>query len=34
MKKNQHTFEELQQLLSLEQLEVNLFRGESRDIGT
>jgi acyl-CoA thioesterase-2 len=34
MTKNQHTFEELQQLLSLEQLEVNLFRGESRDIGT
>ncbi len=34
MTKNKHTFEELQQLLSLEQLEVNLFRGESRDIGT
>jgi acyl-CoA thioesterase-2 len=28
-----HAFEELRQLLNLEQLEVNLFRGESRDIG-
>jgi acyl-CoA thioesterase-2 len=34
MTKNQHAFAELQKLLSLEQLEVNLFRGESRDIGT
>ena len=34
MTKNQHAFAELQNLLSLEQLEVNLFRGESRDIGT
>jgi len=29
-----YAFEELQRLLTLEQLEVNLFRGESRDIGT
>ena len=34
MTNDQHTFENLQQLLSLEQLEVNLFRGASRDIGT
>ncbi len=34
MPKNQYAFEELQRLLTLEQLEVNLFRGESRDIGT
>ena len=29
-----NTIEELLQLMELEQLEVNLFRGESRDIGT
>jgi acyl-CoA thioesterase-2 len=34
MPKNQYAFEELQLLLTLEQLELNLFRGESRDIGT
>ena len=34
MPKNQYAFEDLQLLLTLEQLEVNLFRGESRDIGT
>ena len=29
-----NTIEELLQLMELEPLEVNLFRGESRDIGT
>ena len=31
---SKNTIEELLQLMELEALEVNLFRGESRDIGT
>jgi len=34
MNYSNNTIEELLQLMELEQLEVNLFRGESRDIGT
>jgi acyl-CoA thioesterase-2 len=34
MNETQDTFQELLQLIKLEPLEVNLFRGESRDIGT
>lgn len=34
MNDSNNTIEELLQLMELEQLEVNLFRGESRDIGT
>ena len=34
MTDSNNTIEELLRLMELEQLEVNLFRGESRDIGT